>query len=627
MKSPLLDSLRKTACRIAILVLATSISTLRAGVFDDVKVWYKGSAGNAVGTSDSRGSPSLMKSLPQLADHSSPMHGASYLWWHGWRMRYDNERVICPYAGNTLDATPCMIIDSPVTTNGMVDVVINGVSTNVPVIAYETGALSTTSWLGDWPTNQVCSNYTVVTRFRSNEINPVSGNPNRVIALGSVYSGDAGRAAGFTFSMNTPNALGSYACPRFFFGNIQKNYTGIQIPDGSWVDFALAVNGNQLTAMLCWDDNGTAQLASISETFASTGPQPTVQGGSATWIASQNHSYSCTFTNGIALSADGENKWTQGFRGAFHQIAFWERTLSEHEIYEAWGVGRPNLVHVGLEGNDVAEFSATETSVANDGAWETLDPEMTSAKPTRAIAFACPDNLAGFPEILRLKMASTSGSGRIAVKINDTAVGSIGVSGSAVRNLYIPENTILAGANTLELSLAGGSALVLDAVTLGGSWCYGKNVAGQGIGLFAGSGLGSRQFNPACGAYKVLVRGVVSTTTHFNFYLPDDLEGRCQGLYSVRAQNTGKGSPQKNFDLAVNGVTLPARYIQTAKTEQGYFVLQGGKISTARIPFDMLHSGWNRISLYGITGGDWANHDAHMFAILPPPDPMVFIVR
>ena len=85
---------------------------VRSSVFDDVKVWYKGSAGNAVGTVDNvNNRVGLVKNLPNLADTSSAMHGGEYFWW-GWRMSYENQPVVCPYAGVSLDSTPCMVVNS-----------------------------------------------------------------------------------------------------------------------------------------------------------------------------------------------------------------------------------------------------------------------------------------------------------------------------------------------------------------------------------------------------------------------------------------------------------------------------------------------------------------------------------
>ena len=64
-----MNAIKKTAvvtATIAAAVSSTAQATVQGSVFDDVKVWYKGSAGNAVGTADSS-STTKVKSLPNLA--------------------------------------------------------------------------------------------------------------------------------------------------------------------------------------------------------------------------------------------------------------------------------------------------------------------------------------------------------------------------------------------------------------------------------------------------------------------------------------------------------------------------------------------------------------------------------
>ena len=101
-----IQKMAATAATLAAVATAPAQDAVKGNVFDDVKVWYKGSAGNAVGTADSS-TVTKIKSLPNLADASSSMHGGDYFWW-GWRLQYANEDVDCPYAGVSLAATPCM---------------------------------------------------------------------------------------------------------------------------------------------------------------------------------------------------------------------------------------------------------------------------------------------------------------------------------------------------------------------------------------------------------------------------------------------------------------------------------------------------------------------------------------
>ena len=468
------------------LVAATAFSVpssqgaVRSGVFDDVKVWYKGSAGNAVGTADSS-SVTKMKNLPNLADSSSSMHGGGYGWW-GWRVNYTNQKVDCPYAGVTLDSTPCMVVPSYAAKTGDATVTIDGKETTQPYwTTRRFGDLHFTNWMSDWTSGTVCSNWTCVLRFRSDQVNQVSGNANNVIGIGSQWDATAGKATGIALLLNTPVALADYACPRTFVTTTQENCTDIKIKSGRWVDCALAVDGQTLSMWFCWnngtDETPTNKLVKITKTYPMTKGLPTISAGCRVQLASTKDAYSATFTNGV-YNADMANK---AFQGAFHQIAFWDRTLNDDEIREAMagGTGRPNLVQVGIEGNGINEFAATpsKTSVATDGDWENLNPTLTAANSSATITFNCPALWAGLPQYLRLPMASASSSGAVDITLNGTTLGTANVYPGKTSFVYIEESKILSGANTLVLTRASGDALVFDAVTLGGSWRFGETIS------------------------------------------------------------------------------------------------------------------------------------------------------
>jgi hypothetical protein len=70
-----------------------------------------------------------------------------------------------------------MVVNSPVTTNGLETGTINGEEMKQPIINYRTGNLHFTNWLANCET--ACANYTVFLRFRNESVNPVPGNDNR----------------------------------------------------------------------------------------------------------------------------------------------------------------------------------------------------------------------------------------------------------------------------------------------------------------------------------------------------------------------------------------------------------------------------------------------------------------
>ena len=604
-----------TATAALALCALTAHAAVHSSVFDDVKVWYKGSAGNAIGTADSS-SVTKIKNLPQLANTSSSMHGGDYGWW-GWRIQYKNQTVDCPYAGVTLDSTPCMVVPSYAAKTGDATVTIDGETTTQPYwTGRRFGDLHFTNWMSDWTGGTVCSNWTCVLRFRSDQVNQVSGNGNNIIGIGNSWDATAGRATGVSLLLNTPVALADYACPRTFVSTTQMNYTDIKIKSGRWVDCALAVDGQTLSMWFCWndgtDETPTNKLAKITETYPTTKGLPTIPAGCRVQLASTKDAYSATFTNGV-YNADMLNK---AFEGAFHQIAFWDRTLSDDEIREAMagGTGRPGLVDLGMEGNGVEEFSATpsKTSVATDGDWENLNPALTAGNPTATIAFDCPALWAGMPQWLRIAGA---GAGQVSVALNGTTLGEVAVSASGSASLFVPEGKIVSGANTLVLTRISGSP-VIDAVRLGGSWRFGETISSFSYQNNATDNPDNYLFNPACGSDEIHHRGLPvgkGNRTNFDFFVPENMVGKFRGVFATRPQNTG--GADKNFHFYANGEKV------------GEYLLRGGVTTEVKLPETAVVAGWNRLSWESQSGGDWANIDWHKFTLVPAPQAFVVVVR
>ena len=595
--------LRASLCLAALLAASAANATVKSSVFDDVKVWYKGSAGNAVGTADSGNNQVCkVKNLPNLATDTP--HGGEYYWWE-WRMSYENQPVFCPYANVAIASTPCMAVNSPVTTNSIETVTIDGVEQQQPNVTYRTGDLHFTNWLAG--RDSACDSYTLVLRFRNEAINPVPGDHNRVIGLGNVWTSTAGYAAGVDFRMVTQEALGTYSCPRIVVGANQQEPTNIRIQDGKWVDCAIAVSGLTLTATFCWEDAGTNALARVSYTYSASAASPAIAANGKVTIGGGSKA-SCTFTRGVYLA---QNDWTWGFRGAFHQIAFWDRTLSDDEIREAMagGTGRPGLVDLGMEGNGIAEFAASpsKTSVATDGDWENLNPALTAQNPTATIFFNCPALWAGLPQWLRVAGA---GAGTVSVSLNNETLGTVNVPASGAASFFVPENKIASGANTLVLTRTSGSP-VLDAVRLGGSWRFGAD-----IGSFANAPSTPDQFlfNPACGNDKFHDRTLKNSSggeTQFRFFVPENMVGKFRGVFTTRVQNTGGST----FDFAffANGTSL------------GTYGLKGGNTYEIKVPVENIVAGWNTLAWTRQAG--WANIDWHKFTLVPAPQGFVVVVR
>jgi hypothetical protein len=305
---------------------------------------------------------------------------------------------------------------------------------------------------------------------------------------------------------------------------------------------------------------------------------------------------------------------TKAFEGAFHQVAFWDRTLSDDEIREAMagGTGRPNLVQVGMEGNGIEEFatSSQTASVSNTGAWENLNPALSAENLTATISFTCPALWAGQSQWLRV--CGASGSGKVSAAINGTPVGECTVAANGVGRIFVPTNVIVSGANTLVLSRTEGS-FALDAITLGGSWRFGESISSFAN---APATIDQFMFNPASANEKFRDRTLHNSgdlLTKFRFFVPNDLVGRYRGLFTTRVQNTGTGSPAYDFEFFANGASL------------GTYAMKGGSNYEIKVSEENIVPGWNTLVWKRLAG--WANIDWHRFDLRDEPGTFVIIMK
>ena len=621
-----MNAIKKTAvltATIAAAVSSTAHATVHSGVFDDATVWYRGAdAGEAYytngpeGTFANNGGEHISKSFKSILHASDASHAFNNLKWAwGWgaETTLDSAPVVCPYANCTLTGVTYANRPIPANEIGTAQVTVNDQTTTQPVLCHWKGPEYLSS--GNWVSGSANS-YTIVLRLRvdtplNNHAGSDVGDGYSVFARSENYSWNANTGLQITF--NGPS-LGTYRYPRIDFGGDRHDLSNAIVPYGNWVDIAIAVNGSSVTLAACaqgangntidWKnvtlpDGVNASLPASGNTFSLFGPK--LSGG-----------YTACWTNGVKAVRYNSTEncmRTQFFRGAVHQLAFWNRALSADEIREAWGEGRPNLVRVGVEGNGVNEFYASTTSVTNGGAWQKLDPTLNADNTTASIVFDCPALWAGQAQWLRIPIAS--GNGALAASINGTTLGTVTAVAGGVGRVFVPANVITSGANTLVITRLQGS-FAIDAVTLGGSWKFGES-----IGSFATAPNTPDQFvfNPAGGNDKFRDRTLNSGTagTDFRFYVPSDLVGRVRGVFTTRVQNTGTGYPTYDFEFLANGSSL------------GTYGLKGGNECEIKVPVDGIVAGWNTFAWKRISG--WANIDWHKFELQQPPKGMLLVVR
>ena len=218
-------------------------------------------------------------------------------------------------------------------------------------------------------------------------------------------------------------------------------------------------------------------------------------------------------------------------------------------------------------------------------------------------------------------MAGTSSSGSVSVALNGETLGTVDVAANKAALVYIEKNKIVSGENTLAISRVSGDSLVLDAVTLGGSWRFGNAISSFSDSRdqyepWVKSSPDRYILNPSWGSDKFHDRSLNTSgdaKTYFTFFVPTDMVGKFRGVFTTRTQNAGGGSMPYSFH--VNG----------AKVSD--FTLKGGTETTVKISDDFIVAGWNTAYWTTTSGGYWANIDWHKFELLPPPKGTKIVIR
>ena len=193
----------------------------------------------------------------------------------------------------------------------------------------------------------------------------------------------------------------------------------------------------------------------------------------------------------------------------------------------------------------------------------------------------------------------------------------VNVAANRTALLYIEENKIATGDNMLVISRVSGDSLVLDAVTLGGSWRFGESINSFDYQSDVTTNPDRFTFNPACGYDKFHHRGTCTSytpcETYFDFFVPADMVGKYRGVFATRAQNTG-GS-EMPYTFHANG------------EEIGNYTLKGGVTTEVKIPETAIVAGWNRLYWKTTGGGYWANIDWHKFTVSRPTKGMTIVIK
>ncbi len=248
-----------------------------------------------------------------------------------------------------------------------------------------------------------------------------------------------------------------------------------------WVDFAVTVDGQKLTAYLIKDGptlpSGNTDIPNLrraSKTYPST-VKLTPRAASVLRFGSEkpmNDSYPMPMP-------DSDNNQYKTFKGSIQEFACWKRTLTEQEILAAFGWPRAETWRVGVENDATTELSADRAPEGGfDVDGETWPVPYGGLAEGASVSFKFPVEAGtddGRAQIFRWKTTSDSASGMLEASVNGTKVGTHPVSAGKWQKWFVPAKVLAVGTNTLTVTRVdpGSGVVKLDAAAFGGGWQVG----------------------------------------------------------------------------------------------------------------------------------------------------------
>ena len=436
---------------------------------------------------------------------------------------------------------------------------------------------------------------------------------------------------GLLFGFEWEASSNAYLMTSHATGTSGKSWGVADIPTNMWMDVAVVVTGNVVTAYRAFTGRANpgsgTQVAALDNivtwkrTFSSaSAPFPNLTMARAnTKMGAQSD---ITSVQNFATADTNSKKY---FRGSVRRFAVWNRALSADEVREAFGRPRPDIVRIGAANGNSDEFASDAAATATVdamGSWRDL-PASLRAGDVRNVTFSLSANETNMPQLLRIKTLTGGGSGTLRVALNGTAVASKLIAAGQTFVATLPKKLFVAGANTLTLTRtdAGGAAVAIDSLAIGGSWQVGKDDKAHGEFTYNVSPpmydtyVNAYMWNRAANAKESGTYTITLCVT-----VPEEAVARYGMRYETRTRNSYAltSTPNTKLTISANGVT-----------KQEFTGIAGGTwTDVIAVDFEPgeLHAGVNNIDLTATNGGCYY-FDYHRFQLVPPADGTCLIVR
>lgn len=398
-----------------------------------------------------------------------------------------------------------------------------------------------------------------------------------------------------------------------------------------WVDFAVTVDGQKVTAYLVKDGQTTPDgntdsglLKRVSRTYADTvnlvpNPGTVLRFGTE---SPQNGKYPMP-------APSSKNNHYKCFRGSIQQFACWKRTLSEQEILAALGWPRAETWRVGVENDATTELSADtapEGGFDVDGElWPVPDGGLAEGV---SVSFKFPIEAGyddGRAQIFRWKATSDSAEGLLGVAVNGKSLGKRSIKAGSTQRWFVPAAALTVGTNTLTVTRidSGTGVVTLDAAVLGGGWQVGRR--DDDWTDFGHEGAVYDEYHVVDGNMRHVPRAMPCTGTDdhtksrelWHAVMPRSLAGEYDWILHFRTGPEGGGTGTR-LCIDLNGERLATKDAPGTKTDH-----------TFAIPRELLKAGENVFSFLNDTqsGTDCISIDSVWLEPVAPFDGTLLRVR
>lgn len=389
--------------------------------------------------------------------------------------------------------------------------------------------------------------------------------------------------------------------------SLNKKY--FYFPTNMWVDIAVSVTNNQIRLALARPDMPVA----ITTVTTTTELDPVTNSSNA--IGEWRFSNQADAPNSLINwnQTDGSNGHsyfytTFPFHGSLQQIAYWNRTLSDDEIFEALGDPRPDLVRIGVGNDSSDEFGASRTSSTQtfDAQKFTLrnNTSTMAAGDAWTVSFNVLASESDLSQVFTVRTTSGSSECMMKLTVNGQVIGSRVVQAGRDQRLFVPAAAIRTGANQLVLSRvdAGATSVTVDTFRLGGSWQAGKkdssntDMSGEqkmSVPFMSSADMGWKHWvSPLCTYLGgINYNSYCASNYVIHAWVDEEVAERCPSKFSFKSRRSDRGGtvPTKGteyFDVLVNGVAFCRVPVNEASSGTW-------KDHAFDIPADTLHAGWN----------------------------------